>query len=225
MIDIESNVHRLVSAPTGAGKSYFVGWMAERLYEKGKRWIILDTKTRNHIGLLALPKVKLLKIKPHTNYNFWRLIDHDFIVCIPTERTKTRELIEQYRVLLDVIFSAKKPVTLFIEEAHNYNPNPYVADDMLELIAREGRGSRINLILITQSIQEFPKILWRQCKFTYLFKFMIPQDVAYISKMIPDFAKINRELNLHDVLEYNHITNEYQIIRSYQIQRKTKHYG
>ena len=225
MIDLESNVHRLIAAPTGAGKSHFVGWIAEQLYERGKRWIILDTKTKNHIGLISLRKVKLLKIKPDTAYNFWKLVDYDYILCIPTKKTKTRELIEQYRMILDVLFSAQKPVTIFVEEAHNYNPNNYVADDLLELIAREGRGLGISAYFITQSIQEFPKILWRQCKLTYLFKFMIPQDVNYIAKMIPDFEKLNRQLQLYDVIEYNHITNEYKIIKSYEIVRKTKHYG
>jgi len=225
MIDLESNVHRLIAAPTGAGKSYFVGWLAEQLYERGKRWIILDTKTRNHIGLISLKKVKLLKIKPDTAYNFWKLTDYDYILCIPTEKTKTRELIEQYRMILDVLFSAKRPITIFVEEAHNYNPNPYVADDLLELIAREGRSYKINLIFVTQRIQDFPKLLWSQCKFTYLFKFMIPHDVKYIAKMIPDFERINMELQRYDVLEYTHETNDYKIIKSYEIVRKTKHYG
>jgi hypothetical protein len=37
-------------AKIGGGKSYFVGWMAEKLYEARKRFIILDTKTKNHIA-------------------------------------------------------------------------------------------------------------------------------------------------------------------------------
>jgi len=219
------NVHILVSAPTGAGKSYFVGWMAEKLYEKKRRFIILDTKTKNHIGLVALKKLKLLKIKPNTEYNYWKLANYDHVLCIPTQRTTTKGLISHYRMILDVLFSARKPITIFIEEAHNYNPNPYIADDILELIAREGRTSKINLVMITQRIQDFPKLLWSQCKLTYLFKFMIPHDIKYIERMIPDFSKINRELQRHDVLEYDHVLNEIRIIKAHEIIRRTKHYG
>ncbi len=219
------NAHMMVAAPTGGGKSYFVGWMAEKLYEQGRRFIILDTKTRNHIGLVALKKLKLLKIKPNTAYDYWKLINYDQVLCIPTERTKTKELINHYRAILDTIFAAKKPVTVFVEEAHNYNPNPHVPDELLELIAREGRSSRINLVFITQRIQDFPKLLWSQCKLTYLFKFMIPQDVKYIARMIPDFEEINRELQKHDCLEYDHESNEIRIIRAPEVIRKTKHYG
>ncbi|WP_290597900.1 helicase HerA domain-containing protein, partial [Archaeoglobus sp. JdFR-39] len=122
------NAHMMVAAPTGGGKSYFVGWMAEKLYQAGRRFIILDTKTRNHIGLVALKKLKLLKIKPNTQYDYWRLINYDQVLCIPTERTKTKELITHYRAILDTIFAAKKPITVFVEEAHNYNPNPHVPD-------------------------------------------------------------------------------------------------
>ncbi|MBO8182038.1 MAG: ATP-binding protein [Archaeoglobus sp.] len=219
------NAHMMVAAPTGGGKSYFVGWMAEKLYQAGRRFIILDTKTRNHIGLVALKKLKLLKIKPNTAYDYWKLINYDQVLCIPTERTKTKELINHYRAILDTIFAAKKPVTVFVEEAHNYNPNPHVPDELLELIAREGRSSRINLVFITQRIQDFPKLLWSQCKLTYLFKFMIPQDVKYIARMIPDFEEINRELQKHDCLEYDHESNKIRIIRASEVIRKTKHYG
>ncbi|WP_202320197.1 type IV secretory system conjugative DNA transfer family protein [Archaeoglobus neptunius] len=219
------NAHMMVAAPTGGGKSYFVGWMAEKLYQAGRRFIILDTKTRNHIGLVALKKLKLLKIKPNTQYDYWKLINYDQVLCIPTERTKTKELINHYRAILDTVFAAKKPITVFVEEAHNYNPNPHVPDELLELIAREGRSSRINLVFITQRIQDFPKLLWSQCKLTYLFKFMIPQDVKYIARMIPNFEEINRELQKHDCLEYDHESNEVRIIRASEIIRRTRHYG
>jgi DNA helicase HerA-like ATPase len=219
------NVHIMVAAPTGAGKSYFVGWMAEKLYERGRRFVILDTKTRNHVGLVALKKLKLLKIKPNTQYDYWKIANYDHVLCIPTERTKTKELIRHYRAILDVLFTAKKPITIIVEEAHNYNPNPHVPDELLELIAREGRSSRINLIFITQRIQDFPKLLWSQCKLTYLFKFMIPQDIKYIAKMIPEFEKLNKELQRYDVLEYDHFTNELGVIKAHEVIRKTKHYG
>lgn len=219
------NAHIMISAPTGAGKSYFVGWIAEKLYDAGRRFIIFDTKNRNHIGLLALKKLKLLKIKPNATYDYWKIADYDQVLCIPTLKTKTKELIEHYKAFLDVLFTVKKPITIILEEAHLYNPNSRVADEVLELIAREGRSSRINMIFVTQRIQDFPKILWSQCKLTYLFKFMIPQDIFYISRMIPNFEVLNRELKKHDVLEYDHYANEIRIFRAEEIIRRTKHYG
>ncbi len=68
-------------------------------------------------------------------------------------------------------------------------------------------------------------MLSSQCKRTYLFKFMIPQDVKYISRMIPEFERLNKELQRYDVLEYDHYSNELKIIRASEINRRTKHYG
>ncbi|WP_290898924.1 hypothetical protein [Ferroglobus sp.] len=54
---------------------------------------------------------------------------------------------------------------------------------------------------------------------------MIPQDVKYISRMIPEFERLNKELQRYDVLEYDHYSNELKIIRASEINRRTKHYG
>jgi len=35
-LDVSQNVHRLIAAPTGAGKSYFLGWLIEKLYAEKK---------------------------------------------------------------------------------------------------------------------------------------------------------------------------------------------
>ena len=90
---------------------------------------------------------------------------------------------------------------IVVEEAHNYNKNPYSPSPILRLVAREGRGRGLSLWFITQRIQDFPKLLWSQCYMTYLLKFTIPQDIRYVSALIPDFDKINRELRMHDVTE------------------------
>lgn len=60
---------------------------------------------------------------------------------------------------------------------------------------------------------------------TYLLKFTIPQDIRYVSALIPEFDMINRELGMHDVLEYDHKTSEYRIIPTGEVKRATKHYG
>ena len=224
-LDVLENVHRLIAASTGAGKSYFVGWLVEKLYAEKKPFIILDTKTQNHIGLIGLKGVKLLKIKPGARYNWEKLLEYPYILCIPTLRTKTEDLVKQYTALIDAVYLAGKERVIVVEEAHNYNKNAYAPSPVLELVAREGRGRKISLWFVTQRIQDFPKLLWSQCYYTYLLKFMIPQDVRYVEALIPKFSDINRDLNRFDVLEYRHVSGEYDIIPASNVNRQTKHYG
>lgn len=224
-LDVLENVHRLIAAPTGAGKSYFLGWLVEKLYAAGKPFVILDTKTRNHFGLVALKEVKLLKVKSGARYNWSKLLEYPYVLCIPTMRTKTSDLIEQYAELVDTIYTAGNERVVILEEAHLYNKNAYAPSPILELVAREGRGRKISLWLVTQRIQDFPKLLWSQCYYTYLLKFLIPQDIRYAEALIPNFSEINREMDRFDVLEYNHRSGEYRIIPGSNVNRVTKHYG
>lgn len=224
-LDVSQNVHRLIAAPTGAGKSYFLGWLIEKLYAEKKPFIILDTKTRNHIGLIGLKGVKLLKIKPGARYDWAKLLEYPYVLCIPSLRTKTADLVEQYTELIDAVYTAGAERVIVVEEAHNYNKNAYSPSPVLELVAREGRGRRICLWFVTQRIQDFPKLLWSQCYYTYVLKFLIPQDIRYVEALIPDFNEINRKLNRFDVLEYNHLSGEHQIIPGSNVNRHTKHYG
>lgn len=223
--DLSGNVHRLIAAPTGAGKSYFVGWLAELLYSARRPFVILDTKTKNHIGLIGLKDVRRLQIRPGVRYDFRKLAGYEYLLCVPTIRTKTDELIGQYTELLDTLFTLGKGGIVIVEEAHNYNKNSYAPSPVLELVAREGRGRGLSLWYVTQRIQDFPKLLWSQCYYTYLLKFLIPQDIRYIEALIPDFGRINRELGRFDVLEYNHSTAEYRTLKKETVQRRTKHYG
>lgn len=224
-LDVSQSVHRLIAAPTGAGKSYFLGWLVEKLYAEKKPFIVLDTKTQNHIGLIGLKGVKLLKIKSGARYDWQKLLEHPHVLCIPTLRTKTADLVEQYTALIDAVYLEGKERVVIVEEAHNYNKNAYAPSPILELVAREGRGRKISLWFVTQRIQDFPKLLWSQCYYTYLLKFLIPQDVRYVEALIPDFGQINRELNRFDVLEYRHLSGEHQIIPASNVNRTTKHYG
>jgi len=144
---------------------------------------------------------------------------------VPTARTTTAALVEQYTDLIDTLYTLSDERVIIIEEAHNYQKNAYTPSPVLELVAREGRGRKISLWMVTQRIQDFPKLLWSQCRYTYVLKFLIPQDIRYIEALIPNFGEINRELDRYDVLEYNHITGEYQIIPGEQVNRSTKHYG
>jgi len=223
--DLSANVHRLIAAPTGAGKSYFVGYLIEQLYREKRPFVVLDTKTKNHIGLISLPGVKRLQIRAGLEYDYGRLVDYDYLLCVPSVRTSTATLIDHYTRLIDTLYSLGKRCILILEEAHLYNKNPYVPSPVLELVAREGRGRKISLWFITQRIQDFPKLLWSQCYYTYLLKFNIPQDIAYIRSLIPNFEKINLELGRYDVLEYDHVSNQYRIVQKENIRRETKHYG
>jgi len=224
-LDVSANVHRLIAAPTGAGKSYFVGYLVEKLYAAEKPFIILDTKTRNHIGLVGLKGLKLVKIRPGARYDWKKLVEYPYLLLIPTIRTKTADLIEQYTAVIDAIYTTGKERTIIVEEAHNYNKNSYAPSPVLELVAREGRGRGISLWFVTQRIQDFPKLLWSQCYYTYLLKFLIPQDIRYIEALIPNFVEINRKLDRFDVLEYRHISGDFDIISHDNIDRQTHHYG
>lgn len=223
--DILLNVHQMIAAPTGGGKSYLAGAMVEQLYAGKRPFIVLDTKNRNHAGLLQLKKTKLLRIDPGKSYNFRKAIQAKHLIVVPSPKTRTPELIGQYRNLLEVFYDTKKPGTVLIEEAHLYNPHGNVADPLLELIAREGRGSNQNMIFVDQRLQQFPKILWSQCKISWVLKMLIPHDIRYIECIIPDFQKINSDLQLHDVIKYNHSTNQHTLIRADQVSRITPHLG
>lgn len=219
--------HRMIAAPTRSGKSYFIGACVEELYRQKHPFIILDTKTANHIGLQDLPKVKKIQIKAGYHYDWSKLDQYDYLLCIPTLKTRTADLIEIYRKLLDSVFMSDKERFLLVEEAHNYNPSSNTPDPLLELIAREGAGRKKYLWFITQRLQDFPKLLWSQCSFTYVFKHNIPTDIKYLEAGIPNFSEINRNLNKHDVFVWNHGNSEGQqnIIRAKDVTRKTRHFG
>lgn len=219
--------HRMIAAPTGAGKSYTVGAAVEELYERQIPFILLDTKTVNHIGLVSLPDVKLLKISPKLNYNnLDALLDIPYILCVPANKAiPIQEIIEIYREIITHIWMHQEHGRVIIaEEAHNYNKNASVPDPLLEQIAREGRTSKIFLWFITQRLQNFSQLLWSQCSYTYLWHFNIPSDIRYAGQMVPDFERINREeLQKHDVLIWD--SNNYEIVKANEIRRKTQHKG
>ena len=219
------NEHKMIAAPTGGGKSYFAGSLIEQLYQAKHPFIVLDTKNRNHAGLLKLKNTQLLRIEPGKRYKFRRALNAKYLIVVPSTKIRTVDLIEQYRNLLGTFYDAKIPRTVLIEEAHQYNPHGNVADPLLELIAREGRGYQQNMIFVDQRLQEFPKILWSQCKITWFMKMLIPQDIRYMEAIIPNFTEINADLREHDVIKYNHKTNQHTLIRADQIVRITPHLG
>jgi len=220
----------LIYGNTGSGKSYFAGWLIEKAYEQNRRFIILDTKVKNHIGLVALKGVKLLKIKPGVRYNFSKIVNYDQILVIPTKglisRIGVSGLVEDYyKEILDILFKKDKNRIIVVEEAHRYNPSSRTPGKELEQLFREGRDSKLYTIAITQSIADFPKLLFRQAQRHFIFKHYIPNDLFYLNKMIPNFEELNKELRQHDVLEFDPKRMEYRIIKRELIFRQTKHYG
>jgi len=220
----------LIYGNTGSGKSYFAGWLIEKAYEKGRRFIILDTKVKNHVGLVALKGVKLLKIKQGARYDFSKIIDYDQILVIPTKgligRIGVEGLIEDYyKPILNTLFRKDKNRIIVVEEAHRYNPSSRTAGKELEQLFREGRDAKLYTIAVTQSIADFPKLLFRQAQRHFLFKHYIPNDIHYLSRMIPDFEDLNAKLRQHDILEFNPKRMTHRIIPHEFIIRQTKHYG
>ena len=235
MIDLhlEDPVHRMIAAPTGGGKSYFVGYLVEQLYEKKIPFIILDTKTTNHIGLKTLPDVHYLQVHPRYRgrYNLAELVKYPYILCVPQSRNiDLKDIIDIYRDIVSYLWLHENGKRIFIcEEAHNWNKNSSVPDPLFERIAREGRGAEKFIWFITQRLQNFNQLLWSQCGYTYVFHFLIASDIRYVSAMIPGFETrgnqegLNAQLETHDVLVWD--GRKAEIIKAAEIKRKTQHLG
>jgi len=225
----------MIAAPTGGGKSYFVGAMVEQLYAKERPFIIFDTKTDNHIGLVELPGVKLFQVNPakirkSDKLDLAALNEYEYILCVPANRNiNIKDLLDVYRKIIEYMWLQDGERIFVIEEAHNYNKNSSVPDPLFERIAREGRGYGKLIWFITQRLQNFNQLLWSQCKYTYLMRFTIPSDIRYCAGMVPNFdynrgkPGLNAKLEDHDVLVWN--GRDYQIIKAADVTRKTKHRG
>lgn len=225
-LHLDDPTHRMIAAPTRRGKSYTVGAMVEDLYDQDHPFIVLDTKTKNHLGLQKLPDVKKLLISPNYDYDWEILEKYKFILCVPASITvKINDLIDVYRELVDHMWLVPGERFFIAEEAHNWNKNASVPDPLFESIAREGAGQKKYLWWVTQRLQNFNQLLWGQCGYTYLWKFNIPSDIRYAEALIPNFSDINRELRDHDVLAYDHGKGTYEIILAEEVRRKTPHLG
>lgn len=225
--DLSRPVHRLIAGPTGSGKSFFTGALVEQLDREKKRFIVLDTKTKNHFGLLALGDLKLIRIHPGRRYDFSRLVQYDRVLVVPAETMRSADLMAVYTDLIEAVYLSDRDRVLVLEEAHGYSKNAYSPSPILELVAREGRGRGICLWYVTQRIADFSKLLWSQCYYSYLSRFLIPQDVRYIEALIPDFKNLNLGLDRHGILEYAHQTGDTRMIPADVIFsfRRTEHMG
>jgi DNA helicase HerA-like ATPase len=225
----------MIAAPTGGGKSYFVGAMAEQLAAGKHPFIIFDTKTDNHVGLVEIPEVKLLKVNPgkirkNNKFDLKALNEYQYILCIPANRNvNIKDLLDVYREIINYMWMQDGERVFIVEEAHNYNKNSSVPDPLFERIAREGRGYGKLIWFVTQRLQNFNQLLWSQCKYTYLMRFIIASDIRYCAAMVPDFdynrgkPGINSQLEDHDVLVWD--GKAHTIIKAAEVTRKTKHRG
>ena len=228
--------HVLIAGSSGTGKSYFAGGLFELLHKQKTPYVILDTKSQNHLGIWIgknrLKGLQLFRIFPDTNHTieeYKKLLKKTpFLLCIPAGETDFDHLINEYKKILKAVQNLRQPRHVILEEAHHYCTSPQKAIPDMEWIAREGRGYKIWLWAITQRIQSFPKDVWSNCMWTYAFHMRIPQDIKYLSALIPNFETLNQDLQKYDVLLYSHLhefTPPYVAIRAGEIKRRTQHLG
>ena len=224
---LRGNTHITVTAPTGGGKSYFVGLLLEQAYAARKPWIVLDTSDRNHIGLIQLKGVTPLKIRKTENPDYSQLLTRPFILCYPDDEMEIDDLIEEYRKIIQALLRAQKPRIICVEECHYYQKSAHQADKNLERISRIGRKYGITGWFITQRCQDFPKILWSGSRYYMIMRYYLHTDKSYLSNQINRFEEINEELNPFDVLVYNSERDQHIKLEAAAIKdaRVTKHYG
>ncbi|WP_297490291.1 ATPase [Thermococcus sp.] len=228
-VDIPSWLIDLIYGNTGSGKSYFAGWLVEQAWERGRRFIVLDTKVKNHIGLVQLKGVRLLKVIVGKRYNWRKLLDFDQVLVVPTRGTINRigvdGLVDQYyKPLLDEIFRRDRDRIVVVEEAHRYNPSSRRPGKELEQLFREGRDGKLYTVAITQSIADFPKLLFRQAQRHFIFQHYVPNDIIYLNRMVPGFSELNNRLREHDLIEFIP-PNKTRIIKRELVIRRTRHFG
>jgi DNA helicase HerA-like ATPase len=214
--------------PTRSGKSYFVGACIEQLYRHKHPFVILDTKTKNHIGLKKLPAVKVLEVDPGKAYDWDALGKYPYILCVPASvDVEIEELIDTYRDMLNTLWKLPGERFIVLEEAHNWNKSPQATDKTIEKIAREGAGLKKYLWFISQRLQNFSQLLWSQCAYTYMFKVYTRTDIRYAEGNIPDFSTINANLQQHDCLVWDGILTRVSILPAAEIaaMRTTRHEG
>jgi len=198
----------------------------EDIYRHHKKGIaVLDTKHLNHAGIARLRDFKIVTLKPGKAYDYEKIARIPYLLVRPDPALRTRPTVDHLKGILAALYNQRAPRAIVVEEAHLYNPSPQIPEDTLELIAREGRAYGQNLIMITQRIQDFPKLLWSQCKETAAFRFMIPHDIRYLQAVLPGFDEVNASLQLHDVVRFNHETGEFTIIKAADVKRITPHLG
>lgn len=87
------------------------------------------------------------------------------------------------------------PLTLVLEEAHNYLPRgddarDRVCLDRVERIAKEGRKYGVNLIVVSQRPSEVSETVLSQCGNFVVLRLTNPADQGYVRRLLPDFLAV-----------------------------------
>ena len=101
------------------------------------------------------------------------------------------------KLLLDYLKSlpqkASMPINLIIEEAHRYIRNEQVSGalsyNIFERIAKEGRKYGLLLGISSQRPSELSKTVVSQCSNFIIHRVQNPDDLQYISRMVPYINK------------------------------------
>lgn len=87
------------------------------------------------------------------------------------------------------------PLTLVLEEAHNYLPRTddaahRVCLDRVEKVAKEGRKYGINMIVVSQRPSEVSETVLSQCANFIVLRLTNPADQGYVRRLLPDFLAV-----------------------------------
>jgi hypothetical protein len=87
------------------------------------------------------------------------------------------------------------PLTLVLEEAHNYLPRSEDASnrvclDRIERVAKEGRKYGINMFVVSQRPSEVSETVLSQCGNFIVLRLTNPADQGYVRRLLPDFLAV-----------------------------------
>lgn len=91
------------------------------------------------------------------------------------------------------------PLTIVLEEAHNYLPNSDYARhriclERIQQIAKEGRKYGLNLVVISQRPSELNETVLSQCANFIALRLTNPADQSYVRKLLPDFLAMSVDM-------------------------------
>ena len=91
------------------------------------------------------------------------------------------------------------PLTIILEEAHNYLPNSDLARhriclERVERVAKEGRKYGVHLIVISQRPSELSETVLSQWANFIAMRLTNPNDQQYVRKLLPDFLAVNVDM-------------------------------
>jgi DNA helicase HerA-like ATPase len=91
------------------------------------------------------------------------------------------------------------PLTLVLEEAHNYLPRSEEASDRvcldrIERIAKEERKYGINMFVVSQRPSEVSETVLSQCGNFIVLRLTNPADQGYVRRLLPDFLAVTVDM-------------------------------